>query len=146
MRPLYAETGLFKRTHGSALFVRGETQSLAITTLAAPGAEQLVETMEFSGKKRFMLHYNFPPFSVGETGSSRNPGRREIGHGLLAEKALRYLIPPVEQFPYTIRVVSEILSSNGSSLDGFGLGRFVIPDGCRRASEKNRLLASPWAW
>ncbi|MEK7624172.1 MAG: polyribonucleotide nucleotidyltransferase [Patescibacteria group bacterium] len=115
VRPLYAETGLFKRTHGSALFVRGETQSLAITTLAAPGAEQLVETMEFSGKKRFMLHYNFPPFSVGETGSSRNPGRREIGHGLLAEKALRYLIPPVEQFPYTIRVVSEILSSNGSS-------------------------------
>lgn len=115
VRPLYAETGLFKRTHGSALFVRGDTQSLAITTLAAPGAEQLVETMEFSGKKRFMLHYNFPPFSVGETGSSRNPGRREIGHGLLAEKALRYLIPPVEQFPYTIRLVSEILSSNGSS-------------------------------
>ena len=115
VRPLYAETGLFKRTHGSALFVRGDTQSLAITTLAAPGAEQLVETMEFSGKKRFMLHYNFPPFSVGETGPSRGPGRREIGHGLLAEKALRYLIPPVEQFPYTIRVVSEILSSNGSS-------------------------------
>ncbi|MFA5083997.1 MAG: polyribonucleotide nucleotidyltransferase, partial [Candidatus Paceibacterota bacterium] len=115
VRPLYAETGLFKRTHGSALFVRGDTQSLAVTTLAAPGAEQLVETMEFSGKKRFMLHYNFPPFSVGETGSSRSPGRREIGHGLLAEKALRYLIPPVEQFPYTIRLVSEILSSNGSS-------------------------------
>src|SRR3990167_6284753 len=115
VRPLYAETGLFKRTHGSALFVRGDTQSLAVTTLAAPGAEQLVETMEFSGKKRFMLHYNFPPFSVGETGPSRGPGRREIGHGLLAEKALRYLIPPVEQFPYTIRVVSEILSSNGSS-------------------------------
>ncbi len=115
VRPLYAETGLFKRTHGSALFVRGDTQSLAITTLAAPGAEQLVETMEFSGKKRFMLHYNFPAFSVGETGSSRGPGRREIGHGLLAEKALRYLIPPVEEFPYTIRLVSEILSSNGSS-------------------------------
>ena len=115
VRPLYAETGLFKRTHGSALFVRGDTQSLAVTTLAAPGAEQLVETMEFSGKKRFMLHYNFPPFSVGETGPSRSPGRREIGHGLLAEKALRYLIPPIEQFPYTIRLVSEILSSNGSS-------------------------------
>jgi polyribonucleotide nucleotidyltransferase len=115
LRPLYAETGLFKRTHGSALFVRGDTQSLAVTTLAAPGAEQMVETMEFSGKKRFMLHYNFPPFSVGETGSSRSPGRREIGHGLLAEKALRYLIPPVEEFPYTIRVVSETLSSNGSS-------------------------------
>jgi len=115
VRPLYAETGLLNRTHGSALFVRGNTQSLAITTLAAPGAEQLVETMEFSGKKRFMLHYNFPSFSVGETGSSRNPGRREIGHGLLAEKALRYLIPSIEKFPYTIRLVSEILSSNGSS-------------------------------
>ncbi len=115
VRPLYAETGLFKRTHGSALFVRGDTQSLVVTTLAAPGAEQLVETIQFSGKKRFMLHYNFPPFSVGETGPSRSPGRREIGHGLLAEKALRHLIPPIEQFPYTIRLVSEILSSNGSS-------------------------------
>jgi polyribonucleotide nucleotidyltransferase len=115
VRPLYAETGLFKRTHGSALFVRGDTQALSITTLATPGAEQLVETMELSGKKRFMHHYNFPPFCVGETGPSRSPGRREIGHGLLAEKALRYLIPPLEKFPYTIRVVSEILSSNGSS-------------------------------
>lgn len=115
VRPLYAETGIFTRTHGSALFVRGETQALSITTLAAPGAEQLVETMEFSGSKRFMHHYNFPSFSVGEVGSSRSPGRREIGHGLLAEKALKYLIPSVEEFPYTIRVVSEILSSNGSS-------------------------------
>lgn len=115
LRPLYAETGLFKRTHGSALFIRGDTQALSITTLATPGAEQLVETMEISGKKRFMHHYNFPPFCVGETGPSRSPGRREIGHGLLAEKALRYLIPPLEKFPYTIRVVSEILSSNGSS-------------------------------
>jgi polyribonucleotide nucleotidyltransferase len=115
IRPLYAETGLFKRTHGSALFIRGDTQALSVTTLAAPGAEQLVETMEFSGKKRFLHHYNFPPFCVGETGPSRSPGRREIGHGLLVEKALRYLIPPLEKFPYTIRVVSEILSSNGSS-------------------------------
>ena len=115
VRELYAETGLFERTHGSALFVRGNTQALAMTTLDAPGAEQLVETMSFSGKRRFMLHYNFPPYSVGETGSFRGPGRREIGHGALAEKAVRPLIPSKEEFPYTIRVVSEILSSNGSS-------------------------------
>jgi len=95
--------------------MRGNTQALAVVTLAPPGAEQLIETMEQSGKRRFILHYNFPPFSVGETGSLRGPGRREIGHGALAEKAVRPLIPAKEKFPYTIRVVSEILSSNGSS-------------------------------
>ncbi|HQA96129.1 MAG TPA: polyribonucleotide nucleotidyltransferase, partial [Candidatus Colwellbacteria bacterium] len=115
VRDLYTETGLLPRTHGSALFIRGNTQALAVTTLAAPGAEQLIETMEYSGKRRFMLHYNFPPYSVGETGSYRGPGRRDIGHGALAEKALRPLIPTQDEFPYTIRVVSEILSSNGSS-------------------------------
>lgn len=115
IRDLYAEVGLFKRLHGSALFARGNTQALAVTTLAAPGAEQLVETMEVSGKRRFMLHYNFPPYSVGETGRMGGVGRREIGHGNLAEKAIKPLIPTQEEFPYTIRVVSEILSSNGSS-------------------------------
>jgi len=115
VRPLYAEVGLFKRLHGSALFARGNTQALAVTTLAAPGAEQLVETMEISAKRRFMLHYNFPPYSVGEIGRLGAPGRREIGHGALAEKALRPTIPSQDEFPYTIRVVSEILSSNGSS-------------------------------
>lgn len=115
VRKLDGEVGLLGRTHGSALFVRGNTQALAVVTLAAPGAEQLIETMETTGKRRFMLHYNFPPYSVGEIGSFRGPGRREIGHGSLAEKALRPLIPPVDKFPYTIRVVSEILSSNGSS-------------------------------
>jgi len=115
IRPLHAETGLFKRTHGSALFVRGNTQALAVTTIAPPGAEQLIETMEVTGKRRFMLHYNFPPYSVGEVGALRGPGRREIGHGALAEKALRPLIPSSDVFPYTVRVVSEILSSNGSS-------------------------------
>lgn len=115
MRELSAEVGLFERTHGSALFVRGQTQAFAATTLAPPGAEQLIETMEITGKRRFMLHYNFPPYSVGEIGPFRSPGRREIGHGALAEKALRPLIPSPEEFPYTIRVVSEILSSNGSS-------------------------------
>ena len=115
VRKLDGEVKLFERTHGSALFVRGNTQALAMTTLGAPGAEQFIETMEITGKKRFMLHYNFPPYSVGETGFFRGPGRREIGHGALAEKALRYLIPSKEDFPYTIRIVSEILSSNGSS-------------------------------
>jgi polyribonucleotide nucleotidyltransferase len=115
VRDLYTEIGLLPRTHGSAIFIRGNTQALAVTTLAAPGAEQLIETMEYSGKRRFMLHYNFPPYSVGETGSYRGPGRRDIGHGALAEKALRPLIPSQDEFPYTIRVVSEILSSNGSS-------------------------------
>lgn len=115
VRELYVETGLLERTHGSALFARGNTQALAAVTLAPPGAEQLIETMEQTGKRRFMLHYNFPKYSVGETGSFRGPGRRDIGHGALAEKALRPLIPTQEEFPYTIRVVSEILSSNGSS-------------------------------
>ena len=115
LRSLYGEVALFSRTHGSAFFSRGNTQALAVTTLAAPGAEQLIETMETNAKRRFMLHYNFPPFSVGETGTFRGPGRREIGHGNLARKSLERLIPSKEEFPYTIRVVSEIMSSNGSS-------------------------------
>jgi polyribonucleotide nucleotidyltransferase len=115
IRQLSGEVGLFARTHGSALFTRGSTQSLAVTTLAAPGAEQLVETLETTQKRRFMLHYNFPPYSVGEVGPFRGAGRREIGHGALAKKALEPLIPDELAFPYTIRVVSEILSSNGSS-------------------------------
>ncbi|MDP2705860.1 MAG: polyribonucleotide nucleotidyltransferase [bacterium] len=115
VRELHAETKLFERTHGSALFIRGETQILALTTLGPPGAEQLVETMETTSKKRFMLHYNFPSFSVGEAGRSRGPGRREIGHGALAAKAISQILPDKEQFPYTIRVVAETLSSNGST-------------------------------
>lgn len=115
VRELNAEVGLFDRTHGSGLFVRGTTQALAITTLAAPGQEQLIETMEATGKRRFMLHYNFPPYSTGEVGRFGSPGRREIGHGALARKALESMIPSQEAFPYTIRVVSEVLSSNGSS-------------------------------
>ncbi len=115
VRELYGEINFLPRTHGSALFIRGNTQALGVVTLAAPGSEQLIETIEQSGKKRFMLHYNFPPYSVGETGRVGAPGRREIGHGALAEKAVRPLIPSKEDFPYTIRVVSEVLSSNGSS-------------------------------
>ncbi len=115
LRDLYAEVGVFNRAHGSAIFMRGTTQALAMTTIAPPGSEQLVESMDFSGKKRFLLHYNFPPYSTGEVGRMGNPGRRSIGHGALAEKAVKNLIPPQDQFPYVIRVVSEILSSNGSS-------------------------------
>lgn len=115
LRELYAEVALLPRVHGSSVFVRGNTQSLAIVTLAAPGAEKVIETIEHIGKQRFMLHYNFPGYSVGEAKSYRGPGRRDIGHGALAEKAVKSVVPSVEEFPYTIRVVSEILSSNGSS-------------------------------
>ncbi len=115
IRPLYGEVGLLALTHGSGLFMRGSTQALAVTTLAAPGAEQLVETLSSTEKRRFMLHYNFPPYSTGETGSFRGAGRREIGHGALAKKAIEPMLPDETTFPYTIRVVSEILSSNGSS-------------------------------
>jgi polyribonucleotide nucleotidyltransferase len=115
VRALDGEVGLFSRTHGSAIFMRGNTQALAITTLAPPGGEQLIETMETTGKRRFMLHYNFPPFSVGEVGFFRGPGRREIGHGNLARKSIERLMPTKDEFPYAVRVVAEILSSNGSS-------------------------------
>lgn len=115
VRDLGAEVGIFRRMHGSALFMRGATQVLAITTLGSPAQEQLIESMEGTEKKRFLLHYNFPKFSTGEAGRSRGPGRREIGHGALAHKALVNLIPSKDKFPYTIRVVAETLSSNGSS-------------------------------
>jgi polyribonucleotide nucleotidyltransferase len=116
VRTLSAETGVLPRTHGTGLFLRGQTQALSVLTLASPGLEQWVETMETDlTKKRFMHHYVFPPFSVGETGRMGGAGRREIGHGALAERALEPIIPSKEEFPYTIRIVSEILSSNGSS-------------------------------
>ena len=115
VRPLDVQIGVLPRTHGSGLFSRGETQVLSIVTLGAPGDEQFLEGLEESGRKRFMHHYNFPPYSVGEAGRLGSPGRREIGHGALAEKAIRPLMPAKENFPYTIRVVSEVLSSNGSS-------------------------------
>lgn len=115
VRPLSAEISLLPRTHGTGLFQRGETQVLSVVTLGSPSDEQTLDTMEESGKKRYMHHYNFPAFSVGETAPNRGPGRRDIGHGALAEKALVPMIPSKEDFPYTIRVVSEVLSSNGSS-------------------------------
>ncbi|MDE1970730.1 MAG: polyribonucleotide nucleotidyltransferase [Patescibacteria group bacterium] len=115
VRHLEAYTGILPRTHGSAVFMRGTTHALATVTLGAPGDEQIVETMEESTKRHFMLHYNFPAYSSGETGPFRGPGRREIGHGALAAKSLVRMIPDKEQFPYTIRAVSEITSSNGST-------------------------------
>ncbi len=116
IRKISAQVGLLPRTHGSGLFNRGETQALTVATLGSPGDEQTLDSMEEDGTKRFMHHYTFPSFSVGETGPMRGPGRREIGHGALAEKALQPLVPQdKEKFPYTIRLVSEILSSNGSS-------------------------------
>jgi len=115
IRPITCEVSVLPRTHGSGLFTRGQTQSLAITTLGTGEDEQLIEALEGEKKKSFMLHYNFPSFSVGETKPVRGPGRREIGHGALAEKALLAVMPSKEKFPYTVRVVSEILESNGSS-------------------------------
>ena len=115
IRPLSAAIDILPRTHGSALFTRGETQSLSVTTLGALGEHQILDGLDLESEKRFMLHYNFPQFSVGETGRYGAPGRREVGHGALGEKALLQVLPSEEEFPYTIRVVSEILESNGSS-------------------------------
>src|SRR5690606_32108569 len=115
VRPIWTEVGVRPRVHGSAVFPRGETQALVTATLGTADDQQKVETMEGESYKRFLLHYNFPPFSVGEVGFMRGPGRREIGHGALAERALAPVIPAEADFPYTIRVVSDILESNGSS-------------------------------
>ena len=115
VRPIEAQVGILPRTHGSALFTRGETQSLCVVTLGTAEDEQFVDSLEGTGKQTFMLHYNFPPYSVGETGRMGSPGRREIGHGKLAWRAIHPMLPAKDQFPYTIRAVSEITESNGSS-------------------------------
>ncbi|HNV97615.1 MAG TPA: polyribonucleotide nucleotidyltransferase, partial [bacterium] len=115
IREITCEVGIFERTHGTGLFKRGNTQVLSVVTLGAPGEEQMIDGMEVEGTKRYMHHYNFPGFSVGQVSTSKSTSRREIGHGALAENALIPVIPSKEEFPYTIRVVSEVLSSNGSS-------------------------------
>ena len=115
IRPLDSQVDLLPRVHGSALFTRGETQVLSVCTLGAMGEHQKIDGLGLEDQKRFMHHYNFPPYSVGETGRMGAPGRREIGHGALGERALAQVIPSEEEFPYTIRVVSEVLESNGSS-------------------------------
>ena len=115
IRPITIESGLLPRTHGSALFTRGETQALVVLTLGSPRDEQIVDSMDLDTKKNFMLHYNFPPYCVGETGRIGFTSRREIGHGNLAQRALKQVLPDYDDFPYTIRIVSEIMESNGSS-------------------------------
>lgn len=115
IRPITAKCGLLPRTHGSGLFSRGKTRTLSILTLGAPGDQRILEGMEIRGEKRFFHHYNFPPYCSGEVKPIRGPGRREIGHGMLAERAITQIIPTFEKFPYTIRIVSEVLSSNGST-------------------------------
>jgi polyribonucleotide nucleotidyltransferase len=115
VRDISADVGFLPRVHGSALFVRGETQALAVVTLGTSDDEQRIDALEGESKKTFMLHYNFPPFSVGEVKFLRSAGRREIGHGMLAERSLKEVLPPKSEFPYTIRIVSDILESNGSS-------------------------------
>jgi polyribonucleotide nucleotidyltransferase len=115
VRPIWGEVGILPRTHGSGLFTRGETQVLTITTLGTPRDEQRLDTLGPKEVKRYIHHYNFPPFSTGETGRVGSPGRREIGHGALAERALLPMLPEADQFPYTLRLVSEVLSSNGST-------------------------------
>jgi polyribonucleotide nucleotidyltransferase len=115
IRPITCEVGIIPRTHGSALFTRGQTQALSLTTLGTPGDQQIIDTMLEDTKRRYMHHYNFPPFSVGEARPVRGAGRREIGHGALAERAIFPMLPETDDFPYTMRVVSEILASNGST-------------------------------
>ncbi|WP_024586728.1 polyribonucleotide nucleotidyltransferase [Aliihoeflea sp. 2WW] len=115
VRPIVSEVGVLPRTHGSAVFTRGETQAIVVATLGTGEDEQFVDALTGTYKERFLLHYNFPPYSVGETGRMGSPGRREIGHGKLAWRAIRPMLPAVEQFPYTLRIVSEITESNGSS-------------------------------
>jgi len=130
LRDLSCEVGMLPRTHGSGLFMRGNTHALGALTLGTPKEEQIIDEMQEEYKKRFMLHYNFPGFSVGEVSPMRGPSRRDLGHGALAEKALKSLIPSKEDFPYTIRIVSEILSSNGSSsMASVCVGSLCMMDG-----------------
>ena len=138
IRPIWIETGVLPRTHGSAVFTRGETQALVTATLGTADDQQKIEHVEGEMYKRFMLHYNFPPFSVGEVAFLRGPGRREVGHGALAERSLLPVVPGEEAFPYTVRVVSDILESNGSSSMASGVRRLARDDGRRRPAQGAR--------
>ncbi len=135
VRPISAEAGLLPRTHGSALFTRGETQALVVATLGTGEDEQYIDSLEGTYKERFLLHYNFPPYSVGETGRMGSPGRREIGHGKLAWRAIRPMLPAQHEFPYTIRLVSEITEFERLVLHGHRLRRLAGADGCGRSAE-----------
>ncbi len=135
VRKIVAEAGMLPRTHGSALFTRGETQALVVTTLGTGDDEQFIDSLEGTYKETFLLHYNFPPYSVGETGRMGSPGRREIGHGKLAWRAIRPMLPAKSEFPYTIRVVSEITEFERLLLDGHRLRHLAGADGCGRSAE-----------
>ena len=135
VRQIVAEVGVLPRTHGSALFTRGETQALVVATLGTSEDEQFIDALQGTYKETFLLHYNFPPYSVGETGRMGAPGRREIGHGKLAWRAIHPMLPSKEEFPYTIRVVSEITEFERFVIDGVGVRRVPRADGCRRAAK-----------
>ena len=135
VRPIVAEVGVLPRTHGSALFTRGETQALVVATLGTAEDEQFIDALQGTYKETFLLHYNFPPFSVGETGRMGAPGRREIGHGKLAWRAIHPMLPTPAEFPYTIRVVSEITEFERLLVDGVRLRILARADGCGRAAQ-----------
>ena len=134
IRPIVTEVSVLPRTHGSAMFTRGETQVLVVTTLGGTQDAQIIDAIDKDTKEHFLLHYNFAPYSVGETGHMRAPGRREIGHGRLAWKAIYPVLPVKEDFPYTIRIVSEVTESNGSSSMATVCGTTLCLDGCWRSN------------
>ena len=138
VREVTCEVGVAPRTHGSALFTRGQTQIMSLLTLGTAKEGQRIDDLSLETDRRFMHHYNFPPYSVGETGFMRGPKRRDIGHGALAQRALEPMIPSLEDFPYTIRIVSETLESNGSSSMGSVCGSTLVADGRRRADQGAR--------
>ena len=146
IRPLSAEIDLFPTAHGSALFQRGETQVLNVTTLGMPRMDQLLDTIGPDDTKRYMHHYNFPPFSTGETGFMRGPKRREIGHGLLAERALLPVVPPQGGVPLRPAAGLRRAGLQRLDLDGLGVRLDAVADGGRRARSRRRWPASPWAW
>ena len=135
VRPIIAEVGILPRAHGSALFTRGETQAFCVATLGTGQDEQVVDALLGEYRENFMLHYNFPPYSVGEAGRMGSPGRREVGHGKLAWRAVHPLLPSKDKFPYTMRVVSEITEFERFVFDGDRLRHLAGADGCRRAAE-----------
>ena len=145
VRPIVGEVGVLPRTHGSALFTRGETQALVVATLGTGEDEQYIDALQGTYKETFLLHYNFPPYSVGETGRMGGTKRREIGHGKLAWRAIHPMLPSKEEFPYTIRVVSEITEFERLVVDGDGVRLLARADGRRRAARSGRPPASPWA-
>ena len=146
VRPITVKVGVLPRTHGSALFTRGETQSLVVTTLGTGRDAQIIDALEGERREPFMFHYNFPPFSVGETGMMGSPKRREIGHGNLARRGIAAVMPDMEKFPYVIRIVSEILESNGSSSMASVCGASSVAHGRGRADQGAGGRAWPWAW